>query len=239
MRIALEQWKPQIPYQSALLAICAGVAAALVVTVQSITAPIIAYQLEQDQNALLTQILAGQPFVNKVFDEGVTQVYADQTYIIYPVIGESGAVTHHVISGVQEGYSGEIRFLIGVDNDGAIEGVRVVSHSETPGLGDKIEIEKNDWVLGFNQRSLSNTPLWKVKKDGGDFDQFSGATITPRSVVKGVHNALLALDALTKNTSQSTANSGAIHKAVQEAGFQEAGFQEARGQGTQQAGESQ
>lgn len=194
MRMALEQWKSNIPYQSALLALCAGIAAALVVVVQSITAPVIAYQLEQDQNALLAQILNGQPFVNKVFDEGLTQTYQGESYVIYPVIGEQGTITHHVISGTQEGYSGEIRFLIGVDINGLIEGVRILSHSETPGLGDKIEIEKNDWILSFNQRSLANTSTWKVKKDGGEFDQFSGATITPRSVVKGVHNALLALE---------------------------------------------
>jgi electron transport complex protein RnfG len=192
--MALEQWKSNIPYQSALLALCAGIAAALVVVVHSITAPVIAYQLEQDQNALLAQILNGQPFVNKVFDEGVTQAYQGESYVISPVIGEQGTITHHVISGTQEGYSGEIRFLIGVDINGLIEGVRILSHSETPGLGDKIEIEKNDWILSFNQRSLANTSTWKVKKDGGEFDQFSGATITPRSVVKGVHNALRALE---------------------------------------------
>lgn len=194
MKIALEQWKLNIPYQSALLAICAGIAAALVVVVQSITAPVIAYQLEQDQNALLAQILNGQSFVNKVFEEGTPLSYQGESYVIYPVVGEQGTVTHHVISGSQEGYSGEIRFLIGVDVNGFIEGVRILSHTETPGLGDKIEIEKNDWILSFNQRSLANTTTWKVKKDGGDFDQFSGATITPRSVVKGVHNALLALE---------------------------------------------
>ena len=84
--------------------------------------------------------------------------------------------------------------LVGVNDAGIIQGVRVLSHSETPGLGDNIEIEKSNWILSFNHRSLKNTDKWGVKKDGGDFDQFSGATITPRAVVKGVHNALIALD---------------------------------------------
>nr|WP_241901291.1 RnfABCDGE type electron transport complex subunit G [Vibrio sp. 10N.286.49.B3] len=192
--MTLEQWKLQIPYQSLLLAVIAGLAATLVVLAQSITAPLIAEQLEKDQQALLAQILNGQTAVNDVFAEGVIHQYEGASYTIYPVVGEEGTITHHVISGAQDGYSGEIRFLIGVAINGEIEGVRILSHSETPGLGDKIEIEKNDWILSFNQRSLTNTTGWKVKKDGGDFDQFSGATITPRSVVKGVHSALVILE---------------------------------------------
>jgi electron transport complex protein RnfG len=202
MKTTLEQWKANIPYQSVLLAVCAGVSSALVVSVQSITAPIIEYQVEQDQNRLLSQILNGKTFTNKVFDEGRLVEYAGENFTLYPVKGEQGEITHHVISGGREGYSGEIRFLIGVDSRGQIKGVRVLSHTETPGLGDKIEIEKSDWILSFNERSLANTAIWKVKKDGGEFDQFSGATITPRSVVNGVHHALLALQNEQENVDE-------------------------------------
>lgn len=92
----------------------------------------------------------------------------------------------------KDGYSGDIRLIIGVDADGAITGVRVLAHKETPGLGDNIELAKSPWVLSFNGKSLSNPSpdKWKVKKDGGEFDQFTGATITPRAVVKAVKNAL-------------------------------------------------
>jgi len=92
-----------------------------------------------------------------------------------------------------DGYNGAIRLLVAVNLDGSLAGVRVVQHRETPGLGDAIEAERSGWILGFKGRSLSNLAKkdWKVKRDGGTFDQFTGATITPRAVVKAVHKALL------------------------------------------------
>lgn len=91
------------------------------------------------------------------------------------------------------GYNGSIRLLVGVKTDGTLSGVRVVKHRETPGLGDAVDISHSNWILGFNNKSLSQPDEkgWKVKRDGGVFDQFTGATITPRAVVKAVHNALL------------------------------------------------
>ena len=91
-----------------------------------------------------------------------------------------------------DGYSGDILILVGIRFDGQISGVRILSHRETPGLGDAIDVERSDWVLGFNHRSLDNPAAsgWKVKKDGGQFDQFTGATITPRAVVRAVHHCL-------------------------------------------------
>jgi Na+-translocating ferredoxin:NAD+ oxidoreductase subunit G len=94
---------------------------------------------------------------------------------------------------VPDGYSGPINLLVAVRADGTLGGVRVVSHKETPGLGDKMELEKSDWVLSFDGKSLGNPGIdrWKVKRDGGDWDQFTGATITPRSIVKAVKNTLI------------------------------------------------
>lgn len=91
-----------------------------------------------------------------------------------------------------DGYSGNIVLLVGVFYDGRVAGVRVLQHKETPGLGDKIEIKKSAWIQSFDGRNLraENTPRWRVRKDGGDFDQFTGATITPRAVVKAVRNTL-------------------------------------------------
>ncbi len=93
----------------------------------------------------------------------------------------------------EPGYSGEIRLILGLDATGKILGVRVLSHTETPGLGDNIEVQRSDWILDFNGLSLGDPPReqWKVKKDGGRFDAFSGATITPRAVVKAIENGLL------------------------------------------------
>ncbi|CAM3749988.1 electron transport complex subunit RsxG [Ectopseudomonas alcaliphila] len=95
-----------------------------------------------------------------------------------------------------DGYSGAIHLLVGIFADGRLAGVRVLSHRETPGLGDKIELAKSDWVRSFEGKSLSNPgeERWAVKKDRGDFDQFAGATITPRAVVKAVHGALRYFD---------------------------------------------
>ena len=94
------------------------------------------------------------------------------------------------------GYNGSIHLLVGVNADGTLSGVRVVKHRETPGLGDVVESSRSNWILGFDNKSLSNpdSKHWKVKRDGGVFDQFTGATITPRAVVKAVHNALLYFD---------------------------------------------
>ena len=95
-----------------------------------------------------------------------------------------------------DGYSGAIHLLIGIGADGRLTGVRVVGHRETPGLGDKIELAKDRWILGFNGKSLENPQAsgWAVKKDRGEFDQFAGATITPRAVVGAVHRALRYFD---------------------------------------------
>lgn len=97
-----------------------------------------------------------------------------------------------------EGYSGDIKFIIGINVDGSIAGVRTLSHKETPGLGDKVDINKSNWILGFNGKSLENplAKLWKVKKDGGEFDQFTGATITPRAMVKQIKLTLEQFDSI-------------------------------------------
>lgn len=96
-----------------------------------------------------------------------------------------------------DGYSGSIKLLVGVTAEGRLLGVRVVAHKETPGLGDKIELGKSDWLHGFDGRSLNDPgdSGWRVKKDGGQFDQFAGATVTPRAVVKATHKALQYFDA--------------------------------------------
>jgi len=91
-----------------------------------------------------------------------------------------------------DGYNGDIKLLIGVNYNGTLSGVRVLTHRETPGLGDAMETRRSDWILGFDGLSSKKPDKkdWKVKRDGGYFDQFTGATITPRAIVKAVHNAL-------------------------------------------------
>jgi electron transport complex protein RnfG len=91
-----------------------------------------------------------------------------------------------------DGYSGSIKLLVAILENGTIAGVRVLNHRETPGLGDYIETNKSSWIHGFIGRSLGNPEpkLWQVKRDGGVYDQFTGATITPRAVVRAVARSL-------------------------------------------------
>jgi electron transport complex protein RnfG len=91
-----------------------------------------------------------------------------------------------------DGYSGNIGMIVGVNFDGTVAGVRVVNHKETPGLGDKVDLKKSDWILSFNGKSLVNPEAdgWDVKKNGGEFDQFTGATITPRAVIYQIAQVL-------------------------------------------------
>ncbi len=105
--------------------------------------------------------------------------------------GQNVAVVIPVVA--PNGYNGPIEMLVGIYRNGRIAGVRIIQHRETPGLGDAIEKQRSNWLDGFNDKSLT-TPdekRWKVKRDGGVFDQFTGATITPRAVVKAIHAALL------------------------------------------------
>lgn len=106
-------------------------------------------------------------------------------------LGSTQAIVLPVIA--KDGYSGDISLLIGIDKQGFIQGVRTIEHQETPGLGDKVERKKSSWIDSFNGRSLANTPArdWAVIKDSGVFDGFTGATITPRAVVKAVYQGLI------------------------------------------------
>ncbi len=113
--------------------------------------------------------------------------------IIYRARKQGQPVGAIFTSVASDGYSGSIHLLIGVHSDGTLAGVRVVSHQETPGLGDIIDLRKSKWILGFQGRSLNNPneSSWKVRRDGGVFDHLTGATVTPRAVVKAVKNTLV------------------------------------------------
>ena len=139
----IEQWKERVPYQSILLAVACGLAATLLMISQHVTKPIIQLRVEEDQNVLLSQVLAGMTAANKVFDNEIPISFEGKVFQLFEVKNTKNSLTHYVLRGEQEGYSGAIRYLIGVDLNGEISGVRVLSHTETPGLGDKIELRKN------------------------------------------------------------------------------------------------
>lgn len=111
-----------------------------------------------------------------------------------------------------DGYSGPIRLLVGINYDGTLAGVRVAEHNETPGLGDKIELKHSTWIKQFEGQSLQQPPAaqWDVRSKGGAFDKLTGATITPRAVIKAVRNALLYFDANRELVFSSTTDEPAI-----------------------------
>jgi len=111
---------------------------------------------------------------------------------IYRARKENKTVAVIINSVAPDGYNGNIELLVAIYYDGTLAGVRVVGHKETPGLGDAIEESRSDWITKFQLQSLTSIDKkgWAVKRDGGQFDQFTGATITPRAIVKAVYNTL-------------------------------------------------
>ena len=117
--------------------------------------------------------------------------------IIYPVYAGGMPAAALFAVTAPGGYAGPIRILVGVDVNGTVTGVRILEHRETPGLGDGIEAPRTDWVLQFDGRSLGGPPVgeWMLRVDGGAFDQLTGASVTPRAVVKAIRETLLYFDA--------------------------------------------
>lgn len=179
------------PYQAILLGGFATLAAALLVVSNLVTREPIEQRRREDLMASLSQVIPARLHDNDLLADVIKMRDGDSTRITYRGVldGRVTAVAYQVTG---YGYAGAIEILMGVDANGEILGVRVLSHAETPGLGDKIEPAKDDWILGFNGLSRNHPPAsaWAVKKDGGHFDQFSGATITPRAVVKAVKSGL-------------------------------------------------
>ena len=110
-------------------------------------------------------------------------------------MGDDPVAALFVVS-ARDGYAGPIRFLVGISMGGSITGVRILEHRETPGLGDRIDVTKSDWVLQFNGHSLQEPEpgQWSIKGDGGAFDQLTGASVTPRAVIKGIKQTLIYFD---------------------------------------------
>ena len=117
---------------------------------------------------------------------------SDKPHVIYRARFKGRPVGIILTPIAPDGYSGDIKLLLGLNYEGVITGVRVLDHKETPGLGDAIDERRSPWIFSFNGKSLTD-PMpekWKVQRDGGAFDQFTGATVTPRAIVKAIHKAL-------------------------------------------------
>lgn len=161
------------------------------------TEPIIAASEERAKLRLLSEILGPVSFDNELLRDATELPPSADLGTLRPSPAyrarRGGEVVAVVLQAVApDGYSGRIRLLVGIRADGELTGVRVVSHHETPGLGDYIEVARSDWIRIFEGRSLAAVPAggWKVRKDGGEFDYVVGATVTPRAVIKAVHKAL-------------------------------------------------
>lgn len=161
------------------------------------TQDIIAEAQRRTLEATLNQLVPADRYDNRVTEDRIDVVAPEwlgtsQPVPVYRARKAGQPVALFATPFAPDGYSGPIELLIGVYADGALAGVRALAHRETPGLGDRIEARRSPWIFGFNGKSLNDPPAerWKVKKDGGSFDQFSGATITPRAVVKATRRFL-------------------------------------------------
>ncbi|CWW98267.1 TPA: electron transport complex subunit RsxG [Haemophilus influenzae] len=149
------------------------------------------------QRELLLQVIPQDYFNNNLLESAVIPQDKNLEGIqkIYFAKKDGNVSAYAYETTAPDGYSGDIRLLVGLDPKGEVLGVRVIEHHETPGLGDKIERRISNWILGFTNQSINehNLSEWAVKKDGGKFDQFSGATITPRAVVNQTKRSALIM----------------------------------------------
>jgi electron transport complex protein RnfG len=181
---------------AAALGLVALVGTVLLTAVDWLTADRIA---EQERRIVLEQLgqMIPQQFDNPILDDFITLrdehfFPKGQEVTVWRARYQGQPVSAIFKFNAVNGYNGNISLLAGINADGSLRGVRVISHKETPGLGDAIEAGKTDWILDFSGKSLKNpeTDRWKVKREGGEFDQFTGATISPRAVVEAVRLAL-------------------------------------------------
>ncbi len=173
------------------------VGAGLVAVTYTSTKDIIAEAQQAALEASLNQLVPADRYDNRVVEDAIEVVApewlgTDQPVTVYRARKNGQPVALFATPYAPDGYSGPIQLLIGVYADGTLAGVRVLAHKETPGLGDGIDEKRSPWILAFTGKSLENPPLerWKVKKDGGAFDQFTGATVTPRAIVKATRQFL-------------------------------------------------
>lgn len=175
------------------LGIYALLSVALIGVTNQLTSGYIREQADKKLTAELSAMLPGVPFDNNIAgtcrlirDERLGDDALHELYVAKKGDEVTGFIFHYF---THKGYSGDIELLTGTDKEGTVRRVQVLKHQETPGLGDQVEEGKSDWLKSFRGKSLSNA-TFKVKKDGGDFDSFTGATITPRAITEAVGGLL-------------------------------------------------
>ncbi|MFA3761021.1 MULTISPECIES: electron transport complex subunit RsxG [unclassified Yersinia (in: enterobacteria)] len=184
------------------LALFAAGATGLTAVVNSLTESTIAHQAALQQKALLDQVVPAENYDNDMQAECYVVTDAAlgnlSPHRLYLARLANKPVAAAIETTAPDGYSGAIQLLVGADFHGNVLGSRVIEHHETPGLGDKIDIRISDWISHFSGQHVASEQdkRWAVKKDGGTFDQFTGATITPRAVVRAVKSTTLYLETL-------------------------------------------
>lgn len=193
----IKHWARDILAPAAVLLLFSAIGALLLSGTYQSTAPAIEQAERAIKNQLLAQTLPPGSFDNDL-SRALYPLPADPLLGLKRPANRYLATRSGQVSGVilearaPDGYAGEIRLLIGILPDGRIGGVRVTAHHETPGLGDYIEVVRSPWIRQFDGTSLDRPDMthWKVRKDGGPFDYVTGATVTPRAIVKAVHGSL-------------------------------------------------
>lgn len=182
------------------LAGLAAVCTALVAMTHAFTAPRIAANEQAFLEQSLAPVLEGLEYDGNLSESTIlipapNELPGNEPVTVYRVYADEQPVAALFVVNARGGFSGPIRLLVGIAANGTVTGVRVLEHRETPGLGDLIESDKSDWILQFAGRSLSDPPApgWTIKRDGGEFDQLTGASITPRAVIRGVRDTLAYL----------------------------------------------
>lgn len=184
----------KLSYQSTMLGVTCLLMSVALLFANEQTISFIEQRAMEDKLASLRQVLPADLFDNNPLTdkEMVTDTeFSDKPVEVYKA-KKNGVLTATAFQTSGKGYGGILTMIMAVDTKGKVLGVRVISHKETPGLADRIDITKDNWITSFNGLSLENTSEknWHVKKDGGQFDQFTGATITPRAVVKAVYRGM-------------------------------------------------
>ncbi|MCG6199900.1 electron transport complex subunit RsxG [Psychromonas antarctica] len=181
-----------------LLAVFAIICTGAIAIISQLSQPIIAQQEQKALLKTLNQLIPKASYNNDIFascfivnDDNL--LGKGQSQQVFVAKKDNQPVALMLQASTFQGYAGEIKLAIGIHENGQLAGVRVIRHSETPGLGDNIQTNKSDWIFSFSDKSYqkSQDKRWDVRKNGGDFDAFTGATITPRAVVLAVKNALI------------------------------------------------
>ena len=192
------RWLASIGLSGSVLAVFAAITSVAIGWTYLATKDQIDMEVRRAEARQLLEIFPPETHDNEIVDDGF-ELVADTPLLGirearhgYRVRRDDKVIGVILPATARDGYSGDIRALVGIRNDGSVSGVRVVAHRETPGLGDKVDLRKSDWILGFDNRSLSQPDFsgWNVEKDGGVFDQFTGATVTPRAVILATRRAL-------------------------------------------------